>query len=120
MLDPCRDMDRLNVRQPPQLLALALSKKFPGSAKIGGARVVVLDLCGEELRTHIVASLPDAATKGHWLPPSALPLRDLDNNQIGIHGIHPRQLMVRVGRNCCTSSICSSRHCPSRLTKGTR
>jgi hypothetical protein len=54
------------------------------------------------------------------LPPSALPLRGLDNDQIGIHGIHPRQLMVRVGRNCCTSSICSSRHCPSRLTKGTR
>jgi hypothetical protein len=43
-------MDRLNVGQLPDLLPIAPCEKFPRGAEIGDARVVVLDLRGEEIQ----------------------------------------------------------------------
>jgi hypothetical protein len=50
LLDPRRDMDRLNIRQQPDLSTVAPGEKFPRGAKVSGARVVILDLGGEEIQ----------------------------------------------------------------------
>ena len=53
-------MDRQNVRQRAQLVALAPAEKFSRGQEIGSARVVVFNLRAKEIQETIAAS--DAAT----------------------------------------------------------